>query len=83
MEAPGLRAHFESLVMLLGCGVAYQLEVGCSSVVVYADAIGEEAAAAEGQPEELNLGYCCKEFLGCGICMITLSTAQVGPVCWV
>ena len=35
-----MRAHIESLVTLLRCAVAYQLEVGCSSGVIYANAIG-------------------------------------------
>ena len=76
-----MRAHIESLVTLLRCAVAYQLEVGCSSGVIYANAIGKEVAATEGQSKELDLGYCCKEFLGYGICLITPGATQVRPVC--
>ena len=78
-----MRAQIGSLVTLLRCAVAYQLEVGCPSRVVYANSIGEEVAAAEGEPEELDLSYCCKEFLGYGICLITPGTTQVRPVCWI
>ena len=69
--------------MLLRCAAVYQLEVGRSSVVVYANAVGEEVAAAERQAEELDLSDCCKEFLGYGIRLITFGAAQVGPVCWI
>ena len=75
-----MRAHIESLVTLLRCAVAYQLEVGCSSGVIYANAIGKEVAATEGQSKELDLGYCCKEFLPDWIRLVTLRAAQVRPV---